>query len=382
MKIVHTADWHLGRQFEGCSLEEDHAAALEQVFEAVTTHAADVLIIAGDVFDRAAPPEAAVRQFNGFLARVASETETAIVMIAGNHDSGDRIGAYATLSDARRALVRGPLSKDEQPLILKDGHGPVAISAIPFGYEFAARETFVNPDIKCPEDVLRVQLAAARRHIPDGARWVVVAHAFASGGDPSGCERPLSRLVGGIETVSAELFSGAHYVALGHLHREQAIGADHVRYPGAPLAFTFEEETHAKSLTLVELGADGRTTVELIPITPRRRARTLRGTLAEILAHPASDDFIRPVLTNPIRLVEPMKRIRERFPNACALTYERDLVAALRRATPASARPADNPAEVVSDFMMLVRGAAPSEAESGIVATCLAGLDATEKAAA
>jgi exonuclease SbcD len=382
MKIVHTADWHLGRQFEGCSLEDDHAAALEQVFEAVKTHAPDVLIIAGDVFDRAAPPEAAVRQFNDFLTRVASETETAIVMIAGNHDSGDRIGAWATLSDTRHSLVRGPLSATERPLILEDAHGPVAISAIPFGYEFAARETFANPEIKCPEDVLRVQLASARALVPDGARWVVVAHAFVSGGDPSGCERPLSRLVGGIETVSADLFAGAHYVALGHLHREQAVGGDHIRYSGAPLAFTFEEEICTKSLTLIELGADGRTKVELIPITPRRRARTLRGTLAEILAHPASDDFIRPVLTDPIRLVEPMKRIRERFPNACALIYERDLVAALRRVIPGTARPADNPAEVVSDFMMLVRGTASSEAESGIVATYLARLDGLEEAAA
>jgi exonuclease SbcD len=133
---------------------------------------------------------------------------------------------------------------------------------------------------------------------------------------------------------------------------------------------------------LVELTADGLTKVDLIPITPRRRARTLRGTLAETLAQPASDDFIRPVLTDPIRLVEPMKRIRERFPNACALTYERDRVAALRRATHAGARPAGNPAEVVSDFMTLVRGTAPSEAESGIVTTWLAALDAPEEVAA
>lgn len=384
MRILHTADWHLGRQFEGCSLEQDHEVVLEQVFRAVTTLGPDLLIVAGDVFDRAAPPETAVRQFNGFLNRVASETKIAIVIIAGNHDSGDRIGAWAPLSDVRRSLVRGPILAIERPLILEDADGPVAISAIPFCYEFAAREVFANPDIKCPEDVLRAQIGSARAHVPDGARWVVVAHAFVSGGDPSGCERPLSRLVGGIETVSADLFAGAHYVALGHLHREQAIGADHIRYSGAPLAFTFEEEICLKSLTLVELAADGRTTVELIPITPRRRTRTLRGTLAEILAHPASDDFIRPALTDPIRLVEPMKRIRERFPNACALTYERDrdLAAALRRATTADARPTDYPAEVVSDFMLLVRGAAPSEAESGIIATCLAGLDAPEEAAA
>ena len=227
MKILHTADWHLGRQFEGCSLEQDQAAALEQVFTAITTHTPDVLIVAGDIFDRAVPPETSVRLFNGFLSRVASEAEAAIVLIAGNHDSGDRISAWATLSDGRRSLVRGALSSTELPLILEDAHGPVAISALPFGYERSAQEIFAISEIKCPEDVVRAQLAAARTHIPDGARWVVVAHAFVHGGNVSSCERPLSRLVGGIETVSADVFSGAHYVALGHLHKPQAVGADH-----------------------------------------------------------------------------------------------------------------------------------------------------------
>ncbi len=382
MKILHTADWHLGRQFEGCSLEQDQAAALEQVFTAITTHTPDVLIVAGDIFDRAVPPETSVRLFNGFLSRVASETEAAIVLIAGNHDSGDRISAWATLSDGRRSLVRGALSSTELPLILEDAHGPVAISALPFGYERSAQEIFAISEIKCPEDVVRAQLAAARTHIPDGARWVVVAHAFVHGGNVSSCERPLSRLVGGIETVSADVFSGAHYVALGHLHKPQAVGADHIRYSGAPLAFTFEEETCAKSLSLVELGPDGRARIELIPITPLRRVRTLRGTLAEILAQPPSEDLIRPILTDPIRLVEPMKRIRERFPNACALSYERDLIAAERRERPAGPAAADAPAKVVSEFMTLVRGTAPSEAETEIVASYLADLEAPEEVAA
>ena len=87
MKILHTADWHLGRQFEGYSLEQDHAAVLDQIFAAVTAHAPDVLIIAGDIFDRAAPPETAIRQFSSFLTRVRSETDTAIVFIVGNQQS-------------------------------------------------------------------------------------------------------------------------------------------------------------------------------------------------------------------------------------------------------------------------------------------------------
>jgi exonuclease SbcD len=381
MKILHTADWHLGRQFEGYSLEQDHSAVLDQVFQAIITHVPDVFIIAGDIFDRASPPETAVRQFNAFLKRVNSETKTAIVLIAGNHDSGDRIGAMATLSDARRSLVRGPLAVQEHPLVINDQHGPVAISALPFGYEYAARECFADPEIKCPEDLLRVQLNAARQHVPGGARWVVVAHAFVTGGDVSGCERPLSRLVGGIETVSADIFDGAHYVALGHLHEPQAVSADHIRYSGAPLAFTFEEENCPKSLSLVHLEADGGATIEPIQIAPVRRVRTLRGTFADILAHPPSEDFVRPILTDPGRLIDPMKRIREKFPNACALSYARDISISEGR-TNNVAPAAANPAGVVGEFMNMIRGQPLSDPERAIVAAHLHDINTVEDIAA
>ncbi|PJB32309.1 MAG: exonuclease sbcCD subunit D, partial [Deltaproteobacteria bacterium CG_4_9_14_3_um_filter_65_9] len=125
MRILHTADLHLGRQFNGVPLDEDHAAVLDQIARAVVDLRADVLVIAGDIFDRAAPPATAVRQFNTFLSRVASETDAAVVMIAGNHDSGDRIASMSIMPDTRRALIRGAVSADEKPLLLSDEHGAV-----------------------------------------------------------------------------------------------------------------------------------------------------------------------------------------------------------------------------------------------------------------
>ena len=246
MRILHTADWHLGRQFEGHSLDHDHAAVLDQVFAAVQKVQPDALVVAGDIFDRAAPPESAVRLFNRFIESVIANTSCAVILIAGNHDSADRIGAMAMLADRRRTLVRGPLSSTEEPLVLQDAHGPVAFSALPFGYEYAARECFADANIKCPADVMRAQIAAARPHIPPGARWIIVAHAFVTGASVGETERPLTRIAGGIETVPAELFSGATYVALGHIHRPQTAGAPHIRYSGAPLAFGFDEEGNRK----------------------------------------------------------------------------------------------------------------------------------------
>jgi exonuclease SbcD len=370
MRILHTADLHLGRQFNGIPLEDDHAAVLDQIVAALLARAADVLVIAGDIFDRAAPPASAVRQFNGFLSRVASETDAALVMIAGNHDSGDRIGSMAVMTDSRRALIRGVVSADERPLVLADADGPVAFTALPFAQEYAARECFADARIETPADVLAAQLAGARRHIPEGARWVVVAHAFVAGASASGSERPLGR-VGGIETVDPGHFDGACYVALGHLHRPQPAGAAHIRYAGAPLAFGFDEADAAKSMSLVEIDAAGALRIEAIPFAPRRRLRILRGRHAELLLAEPSEDFVKVVLTDEAPVIDAMKRLLERFPNACELSYARDERAAQPHSPAARRLAAADPVEVVGDFAEQVRGDRLSAAEAAVVAAAL-----------
>ncbi len=377
MRILHTADLHLGRQFNGIPLDADHAAILDQIVSAITSRDVDVLVIAGDIFDRAAPPTSAVRQFNGFLARVASETDAAVVMIAGNHDSGDRIASMAIMTDTRRALIRGAISADEKPLLLTDAHGPVAFTGLPFAYEYAARECFSDEALHAPEDVLAAQVACGRRNIPDGTRWVVVSHAFVAGASSSESERPLTR-VGGIETVSSAVFEGAHYVALGHLHRPQSVGASHIRYSGSPLAFGFDESECQKSMSLVEIDAVGQATIESIPFEPIRQVRVLKGRHAELLLADRSDDFIKAVLTDDAPVIDGMKRIRDVFPNACELVYERNERAPEVKSLAGRALAVANPVEVIGDFLEHVREEGFSENELEVVASELGRLRETE----
>ena len=215
MRVLHTADWHLGKTLRGVSLHDDHAHVLDQVFRTVVDEAIEVLLIAGDVYDKASPSEAAMKLYSDFLERVHDETDAAIVVIAGNHDSGQRLGTASKLFDRRRILVRGPIEREEAPLLLEDDYGKVAISALPYGEIYAARRVFETEDIRSPEEVLRAQIKAARAQVPDGARWIVVAHAFVTNCLPTESERRLS--VGTVETVSADIFEDACYVALGHL---------------------------------------------------------------------------------------------------------------------------------------------------------------------
>lgn len=365
MRIIHTADLHLGRQFMGLSLEEDHEVILDQILETITKEQADVLVIAGDVFDRASPPNSAIRQFNRFLKRVAEETDAAVVMISGNHDSGDRIEAMSVFSTASRVLVRGIADAVENPLVLRDEYGEVAFSALPFSYEYAAREVFGNEGINAPADVISAQIAAARDQVPKDARWVVVSHAFVAGGAVGETERALTR-VGGIETVPSETFDGADYVALGHLHKPQEVGSHNIRYSGSPLAFGFDEAESEKSMTVVDLKGE-RIEIRTVPFHPIRQVRSLTGSFSDLLAGTPSVDFIQAILTDEVPLIDPMKRLRETYPNACHLAYARQARAPETKAL-GGQRTAVTPIEMVGDFLKFVRDAEPDDRELTIVA--------------
>lgn len=375
MRVLHTADLHLGRQFMGLSLEDDHETVLSQIVETLVAEAVDVLVIAGDVFDRASPPNTAIRQFNRFLKRVAEEAEAAVVMISGNHNSGDRIEAMSVFSTASRALVRGIADAVEAPLVLRDAHGEVAFSALPFSYEYAAREVFGDEGISTPADVIAAQLAAARAQVPQGARWIVVAHAFVAGGAVGETERALTR-VGGIETVPAEVFCEVDYVCLGHLHKPQEVGSPHIRYSGAPLAFGFDEAGGEKSMTIVDLNAES-IDIRTVPFRPLRQVRSLIGAFADLLAGTPSEDFIQAVLTDETPLIDPMKRLRAIYPNACHLAYARQARAQDTRAVGVG-RAAITPIDMFGDFLKAVRGRAPDSAETAIIADKLHAADAAE----
>ncbi len=363
LKILHTSDWHLGRTFKGASLIDDHQHFLDQLIKIIETQKPDVVIIAGDIFDRASPPATAISQFEDFQRHIYFKTNTALVILAGNHDSGERIGMNGAFADPERVLIRGRLQAVEKPLILKDTFGEVAFSALPYGENYSARECFNNREISCPADVIAEQVNAAREYVPEGARWVISAHAFVSGASTTESERNLC--VGGIETVPADIFDGAHYVALGHLHRSQKVKHNHIRYSGSPLSFAFDEVGNEKSVTLIELGKDKVTNIDLIPILPLRTVREIKGELADIekLADTTSNqDFIHVILTDKGGLVEPMARLRKIYPNVMSLSREHRTDISKNTKGRATAK-LDNPQDVVEEFITHVReaGLEPNE---------------------
>lgn len=368
MRILHTADWHLGKTFRGVSLLEDQQHVLDQVFEAIIEQNIQVLIVAGDVYDKPSPSEASVALFSSFVERVYLETTAAIIIIAGNHDSGQRLGAFTKLYDPKRILIRGTMEIEEKPLVLEDDHGLVAFSALPYGEIFAARRAFEDESIRSPEDVLQHEVDAARALRPKDARWVIIAHAFVTGGLPSETERKLS--VGTVETVSSSLFEGADYVALGHLHRPQTAGHETIRYSGSPLAFGFDEADTIKTMTVFNLDANGALQdFQEIAFDPLHKVREVRGLLADLVLEAEkspSEDYISAILLDEGAVVEPAAQLRPHYPNILQTLREkrRELVHASAGRAESKL---DDPMGVIREFVEFVRGEKPNEAETKVV---------------
>ena len=373
MKILHTSDWHLGRTLHKVDLHEHQAVFLDWLVDLVEAEQVDVVVIPGDVYDRAVPAVSSVTLLDRALARLA-DTGATVVLTSGNHDSPERLGFG-------RSLMRGGihLLTDvpgiEHPVTVEDEHGEVLFFGLPYLEPDRARTELVaageEPLARSHEAVTRAALDRVRERAADhpGARTVVLAHTFVSGGEASDSERDLT--VGGVDSVPAGVLGGIDYLALGHLHGCQdltrSVGAP-AWYSGSPLAFSFSERHHRKSVLLVELGAPGTAAqVRRIDTPVPRRLTELRGTLEEILARrdEHAGDWLKVVVTDPARPAHLQEQLREAYPHLLLTEYAPEGREA-REGTPVVRRE-QNPLEVMDEFLAHVTGGAPTEAEHDVL---------------
>ncbi len=373
MRILHTADWHLGRIFHGLHLTPDQAHVLEQFCALAREARPDAIIIAGDIHDRAVPPAEAVALLNDTLARLRAETDAHIVIIGGNHDSAERLGFGAPLLDASKVHLRTLFRADPEPVILEDEAGPLHLFPLPYVEPARARSDSGDATLKEHADVFARVLGNARARLKAAGnpRAVVAAHATVLGGKTSESERPLS--IGGAEAVPPALFKGLSYVALGHLHRPQNV-AENVRYAGSLLKYSFSEAEHAKSISLVEIDAAGTVRLEEMALTPRHDVRRISGTLEELLARaehdPAPDDYLLAEITDEGPVLNALERLREAWPNV--LRVERPWLNRLVRERAAQADHARiTPLEMLEAFHRDMTGEPPSDARRALLAEVL-----------
>ncbi len=371
MRVLHTSDWHLGRSFHGVDILDHQRTFVTWLVGLVEGEQIDLVVVAGDVYDRAVPPLAAVSLWEEAVIGI---TRTCPMLVtSGNHDSPTRLGFAGTLLAQSGLHLRTSLETIASPLVVEGGDGVVlAAYGIPY----------LEPDLH------RAALGAERSHAAvldaamdrvradlaerDAVRSLVVAHAFITGGDTSAIvsesERDLR--VGGIGDAPASVFAGVDYVALGHLHSAQDVRAGSpdasVAYSGSPLAFSFSEESHHKSVTVLDIPAAGPIQARRVSAPVPRPLVTLTGRLDDLLDDPATaslaDHWVRIVLTDERRPDDPMGRLRDVLPHAIELTFERRALASVE-ALDALGAPSRDPLSVAEAFVEHVTATPPDALE-------------------
>ena len=368
MRILHTSDWHLGRSFHGEDLLAAQAAYVDHLIETVEGESVDLVVVSGDVYDRALPPVDAVALADDAFTRLAA-SRARVVITSGNHDSARRLGFSSRLVDAAGVHLRTDAGRVDEPVLLDDEHGQVAVYGIPY----------LEPDVlrlqwDLPQRSHHAALAEAMRRIradlstrPAGTRSVVMAHAFVAGGFPSESERDIA--VGGISVVPTELFDDIDYTALGHLHGRATL-SDSVRYSGSPVAYSFSEADHVKGSWLVDLDADGLAAARFVEAPVTRPLARLTGTLDDLLTEQRfgrhEDSWVQATLTDELRPVRAMEQLRIRFPHALALRFAPAGGEQVPQRLATTGRSAH---EISLDFVSHVRGTPASEQESDLLRT-------------
>lgn len=373
MRLLHTSDWHLGRSFHRVSLLDAQRAFLDHLVATVRAERVDAVLVAGDVYDRAVPPLSAVELYDDALHRLA-DLGVPTVMISGNHDSARRLGVGAGLMGRAGIHLRTDPATCHRPVVLSDEHGEVAVYGLPYLEPALAREEFGaeradhTAVIGAAMDRVRADLAGR----PAGTRSVVLAHAFVTGAAPCDSERDIT--AGGVEAVPAALFDGVDYTALGHLHGCQTLNA-RIRYSGSPLAYSFSEVHHRKSMWLVTLGPGGEVDAERIDTPVPRPLARIRGRLDDLLADPALERhtgaWVEATLTDRFRPHEPMAALAARFPHVLALAFDPEAADEDPLASYAQRLRGRSDQQIAEDFVAHVRGHAPDTRERAVLREAL-----------
>lgn len=317
MRFIHTADWHLGRLFHGKHLTEDQAHVLEEFHAVVKESGAQAVLISGDIYDRAVPPTDAVELLNDTLDRLLLEAKVKVIMIAGNHDSAQRVGFASKLLEAQGLFVRGNLERDLKPIVLTDEFGPVYFQPFTYAEPALVRSVFGQSDVNDFDAAMAFVVQQGLQNIPSDCRKVALAHAFIAGGVETDSERPLS--VGGATNISAAHFKPFDYTALGHLHNPQQAGAENIRYSGSLMKYSFDEAGQEKGIYVVDLDENGKIDLEKIKLQPKRDVCRVRGYFDDIVhnreLYPAQDDYMSVELLDTQAILDVHGQLEKIYPN-------------------------------------------------------------------
>lgn len=326
MKIMHIGDLHLGKSLGDFDLKDDQKYILNQLLKIVDDQSIDAVLIAGDVYDKAIPSEAATSMLDFFLSSLAKR-KVYTYMISGNHDSDERLNYGSNLFETNNIFISTKYDGKLYKQTLTKDKEEIDIYLLPFVKASQVRHYLPEAKIETYDDAVRAIIDSADI---DPARCnFIVAHQFVMGKseDPalSGSEGLGTQSVGTVEKIGYDCFDLFDYVALGHIHSPQQVGRKEIRYSGSPLKYSLSEVNNEKSVSLITVSGKGKVEIELVPLKPMRNMRHLKGELQNLLDKTnvtAPEDFIYATLTNEEYINDAMGIFQQVYPNTVKIDYD------------------------------------------------------------
>ena len=362
MKFFHISDLHLGIRVGGYQMLDDQRYILTEIIRLALEHKPDAVAIAGDVYDKSVPTVEAVELLDWFVVSL-NELGVAVYLVAGNHDSTERISFASSLLGKSDVHISQSYKGSLSPIRTQDEYGEVNVWLMPYLKPSVVRQHFQGLEIASYSDA--VSAALSNIEIDSKKRNVLVAHQFVTGAITSESDE---LYVGGSENVDASLFDSFDYVALGHLHRPQNIKRQTLRYSGTPLKYSLSEADHNKTVTLVEMKGKGETVISELPLSPSRDMREIRGTYKELTAQKNylgtnTDDYVYICLTDEDEEPDAATKLRNIYPNLVRLRYDNARTQAKMTEIATTSYDSKEPVDLFGEFYEMQNGQPMSEAQ-------------------
>ena len=325
MKIMHLGDLHIGKSLGDFDLYEDQKYILEQILNLIKKKSVDVLLIAGDVYDKAIPGEKSVQLLDYFLKRLVT-AGIKTYMISGNHDSDERLNFGSSLFESNHIYINSKFNGILKKYSLYDEFGELNIYLLPFVKASQVQHFF--PEEKIDSYDMAVRTIIKHSDFDACKRNILVAHQFVAGKDDpeiAGSESLSVHNVGMVEKIGYGSLAEFDYVALGHIHSPQSVGLKHIRYCGSPIKYSLSEVNNNKSVPIITFKDKGEVLVEFAPLLPMRDIRHLRGNIKNLLDKKnisMENDFIYATLTNEDIVNDAIGIFREYYPNTVKIDYD------------------------------------------------------------
>lgn len=368
---MHLGDLHLGKSLGDFDLTEDQEYLLDQLLEVIEKQSVDAVLIAGDVYDKSIPSEAATRMLNYFLSKLA-EKKIYVYMVSGNHDSDERLNYGSELFEKNHIFISTKYDGNLHKQTLKIGNEEADIYLLPFVKASQVRHYLPEAKIESYDDAVRAILAKA--DIDRTRQNVLVAHQFVMGKslDPElgGSESLGTQNVGLVEKIGYDCFDAFDYVALGHIHSPQQMGRKEVRYSGSPLKYSLSEVNNKKSVPLITLEKKGKVDIELVPVKPIRNLRHIKGQMKDLLDKTkvtATEDFIYATLTDEEIVSDAMGIFQQVYPNTVKIDYDNSHTREIEQVDISKIAENRSFDELISDFYRQVYSCEISEEEMDVM---------------